>query len=110
MTDMKPLQGNIRTVAELQRTTPQTGGGFSGCIITERVGRLWKSGFAIDGHSCGLISPTSACMRHFASEHKAVYDAIKCIKQESKSFDAASRRFIDELCDLAFDNVNPKLF
>ena len=107
---MRPLKEKIRTVAHLQKTDSQNRVLFDGTISTLQMGRVWQSGFEITTPFGGLISPVTACFRRFFAEHKAVYDAIRCIKADTKTFDSTARSVINELCDLAFDNVNPKLF
>lgn len=107
---MKPLKEKIRTVAHLQKADQQNRVVFDGIISTIQRGRVWQSGFEITTPFGGLISPVTACFRCFFTEHKAVYDAIRCIKDGTQTFDSSARSFIEELCDLAFDNINPKLF
>lgn len=107
---MRQKQRNVREVANLHRPSPKEAGEYSGRIVSERIGRLWKAGYEINTPTEGLIAPTTGSSLLFESEYKAVYDVIRCIKRSLPLFRPEHRGFIVDLCDVAFDNVNPKLF
>ncbi len=107
---MKQLERNIREVANLHRPAPRDAGEYSGRIVSERIGHLWKAGYEINTPTEAIIAPTNGCCALFESEYKAVYDAIRCIKRSLLSFRPEQRGFIVDLCDVAFDSVNPTLF
>ena len=107
---MRQLTRNGREVANLHRPSPKEAGEYSGRIVSERIGRLWKAGYEINTPTAGLFAPTTGSSLLFESEYKAVYDAIRCIKRSLPSFRPEQRGFIVDLCDVAFDSVNPTLF
>lgn len=110
MTDMEQQKRDIREVANLHRPAPRDAGEYTGRIVTERIGRLWKAGYEINTPTEAIIAPLNGCLTLFESEYKAVYDAIRCIKRSLLSFRPEHRGFLVDLCDVAFDSVNPTLF
>ena len=102
-----------RIVAHLEYPLPHIKGDTRfNSIITACIDGRWICGYDVTtntfGHGVGVCAHF---LKTFSSEHAAVYDTIRKIRElvaGEKNDD--DRNFVLRLCNLAYDEINPKLF
>lgn len=104
---------NQRVVAHLEYPLPHIKGDKRfNSIITACVDGRWVCGYDIMTTSFGYgVGVCAHFLKTFDSEHAAVYDAIRQIREAVAGIhDGEDKAFALRLCDLAYDEINPKLF
>lgn len=104
---------NQRVVAHLEYPLPHIKGDKRfNSIITACVDGRWVCGYDIMTTSFGYgVGVCARFRKTFDIEHAAVYDAIREIREAVADIhDGEDKTFALRLCNLAYDNINPKLF
>lgn len=98
----------MRVVALLEYKNPNLAGCMRNTIAIGRSKGGYVASFNIATNTFGMSSPTDGV---FLSPHAAVYDVIKRIREAiPQGASEEDRAFALRLCDLAYDEINPKLF
>ncbi len=104
---------NQRVVAHLEYPLPHIMGDKRfNSIITACVNGRWVCGYDVTTTTFGVgVGICAHFLKTFDSEHAAVYDAIRQIHETVAGIhDGEDKSFALRLCDLAYDEINPKLF
>ncbi len=98
----------MRVVAHLEYPNPNLAGRLWNTICVGRSKGGYVANYDVATNTFGVSSPAAGV---FLSPHAAVYDVIKRIR-EAIPHEASEedRAFALRLCNLAYDEINPKLF
>lgn len=102
-----------RVVAHLEYPLPHIKGDMRfNSIITACVDGRWVAGYDVTTNSFGFgVGVCAHFLKTFACEYSAVYDAIREIRAQVAGIgNEEDRSFALRLCNLAYDEINPKLF
>lgn len=98
----------MRVVAHLEYKNPNLAGRMWNTICLGRIKGGYVANYNVTTNTFGMSSPSAGV---FLSPHAAVYDVIRRIREAIPgSASEEDRAFALRLCDLAYDEVNPKLF
>jgi len=103
----------MRVVAHLEYPLPHIKGDVRfNSIMTACINGRWKAGYDVTTNSFGFgVGIYANIQKTFDSEYAAVYDAIQTIRaQVAGESNDENRNFALRLCNLAYDEINPKLF
>ena len=97
----------MRVVAHLEYGNPNFGC-LRNTICLYRSKGGYVANYNVTTNTFGMSSPAAGV---FLSPHAAVYDVIKRIREAiPQGASEEDRAFALRLCDLAYDEINPKLF
>ena len=102
-----------RVVAHLEYPLPHINGDMRfNSIITACVNGRWVAGYDVTTKSFGFgVGVCATFLKTFNTEYSAVYNAIREIRAQVAGIgNEEDRAFALRLCDLAYDEINPKLF
>ena len=98
----------MRVVAHLEYPNPNLAGRLWNTICVGRSKGGYVANYDVATNTFGVSSPASGV---FLSPHAAVYDVIRRIREAIPGEAAeADRSFALKLCNMAYDEINPKLF
>ncbi len=98
----------MRVVAHLEYRNPSLAGRMWNTICLGRSKGGYVANYNVATNTFGMSSPADGV---FLSPHAAVYDVIRRIREAIPgSASEDDRAFVLRLCDLAYDEINPKLF
>ena len=98
----------MRVVAHLEYKNPNLAGRMWNTICLGRSKGGYVANYNVTTNTFGMSSPAAGV---FLSPHAAVYDVIKRIREAiPQGASEEDRAFALRLCDLAYDEINPKLF
>lgn len=104
---------NLRVVAHLEYPLPHLKGDSRfNSITTACVSGRWVAGYDVTTNTFGIgVGVCAHFMQTFETERAAVYDAIRQIRAAvANEENEENRRFALRLCNLAENEIDPKLF
>lgn len=102
-----------RVVAHLEYPLPHIEGDTRfNSITTACVSGRWVAGYDVTTNTFGIgVGVCAHFLQTFETERAAVYDAIRQIRAAvAKEGNEENRRFALRLCELAENEIDPKLF